>query len=448
MTGCLEDEVRRIVGRMEHEAQYNQEQELPGTPEQERAPEPNPSTPPDEIEDIYVLIVREREAAEEQPQVVESTLVLPPQPSMLPAYAICCGYLLLVVCTLAFQLSCLFNPPGATVTIIPQSQTVTLTGTLQLGRLLSPITISQSQTAPATGKGHQDARSATGSLTFYNGQLQSVTVPAGTYLTGTSGIQVVTDADATIPPLDANANPPTVPAHAVNPGSRGNVPRDDINQACCFASVIVKNLQRFSGGQDEREFATVSPQDITRGATLLKTAVAQSVNGAFQGQRKADERLQLLPCPPTVTSDHRIGQEATTVNVTVSETCRAVAYNEAAVAAQATDLLAHQAAKQAGTGYSLFGNTHVSVRTAAVSTTAKPQVFLAFSASGTWVYGLSRQAQERIEHLLAGKTTQAAVQLLATLPGVEQATIRLTGFGDEMRLPKQSSAIHLVFVVM
>ncbi len=73
---------------------------------------------------------------------------------------------------------------------------------------------------------------------------------------------------------------------------------------------------------------------------------------------------------------------------------------------------------------------------------------LSFSASGTWVYGLSKPAQAQLTHLLAGKTTQEAMHLLATLPGVEQAAIRFEGFGDTTRLPKQSSLIHLVFVVM
>jgi hypothetical protein len=445
VTNRLEDELWRMVARMDNE-QHNQEQDLPGTSEQEPEPETNTQTP-DEIQDVYVLILRVREVEEEPAQVVESTLVPPQQPSMLPAYAISCCYLLLVVCSLAFQLFWLFNPPFVTVTIIPKTQTVTLTGTLQLGRLLQAITISQSQTTATTGKGHQDARSATGYLTFYNGQFTSQTIAAGTTLTGTDGIQVVTDQDAEIP----TANPPnlgqtTVHAHVTQPGGKGNIAAFDINTLCCLTAVKAVNTQPFTGGQDERDFQTVAKRDIDTTATPLKTAVTQSLNGAFQGQLKPDEHLQLLPCTPNVTSDHQIGQETTQVNVTVLETCRAVAYPSQEVAEQATVLLSTQAQQHMGTGYSLFGAVHVSVQGATVS--RRSNVFMSFSASGTWVYGLSQPAQQRIKHLLAGKTTQAAVQLLATLPGVEQAAIRFTGFGDEARLPKQSSLIHLVFVVM
>jgi hypothetical protein len=205
------------------------------------------------------------------------------------------------------QVYMFLNPPIATVTILPKSQTVTLTRTLQLGRLLNPITISQSQTAPTTGKGHQDARSAIGYVTFYNGQFQSVTVVAGTILTGSSGIQIITDQDAPIP-----ANPPifeqtTVSAHAESVGSKGNIPAYDINEACCATSVLAKNINPFAGGQDERDFSTVSIQDVNKLSTPLKTALAQSMQGALQGQVNPNEQRQILPCTPTVASDHQIG---------------------------------------------------------------------------------------------------------------------------------------------
>src|SRR5258708_31450942 len=94
--------------------------------------------------------------------------------SLFPAYVICLFYLVLVLSTLAFQVYELLNPPIATVTIVPKSQTISLTGTLKLGRLLPPLTLSQAQTVPTTDRGHQDARAAQGLITFYNGQLSDV----------------------------------------------------------------------------------------------------------------------------------------------------------------------------------------------------------------------------------------------------------------------------------
>lgn len=447
MTNRLEDELRRIIARMDQEEYPSREHDQPGTTEQDGEPEINAEMPPDELQDVYVLIVREQAEAEEgEPaQVVESTLVPPRHPSLLPAYAICGGYLLLLVATLAFQLACLFNPSVATVTLVPKTQHVTMTGTLQLGRLLHPITISQAQTVPTTGTGHQDARAATGTVTFYNGLFTSQTIAAGTIFTGTDGVQVATDETVTLPPnhppVDGQA---TVSAHALNTGTQGNMPAGEI-EVTISNSVLVRN-SAFHGGQDERAFHTVAASDLASTAPELQTAVARSVNEAFVGQLKADEHVFFLPCHPTVVSNHQIGQEATQVTVTVSETCSAVAYSSQEVATQATSLLSTQPQQHVGTGYSLLGPVHISVQQATVTRSAA--VMLSFSASGTWVYGLSKPAQARITHLLAGKTTQEAMHLLATLPGVEQAAIRFEGFGDTTRLPKQSSLIHLEFVVM
>jgi Baseplate J-like protein len=213
-----------------------------------------------------IVILKE----EEQAQVVDSRQEVSRKTSLLPAYIFCGCYMLLIV---------------ATVTIIPASQTQTLSGRLQLGRVLSPLTITQAQTIPTTGIGHQSAKSATGLVTFYNGQFQSVMIAAGTIFTGTSGVQISTDHEATIPA----GHPPSygqasVQAHAVNPGSQGNIPAYDINQVCCAASVFAKNTEVFTGGQDARTYTTVTQDDIHNLSTVLKTTVAHSINGALQGQ--------------------------------------------------------------------------------------------------------------------------------------------------------------------
>jgi len=156
---------------------------------------------------------------------------------------------------------------------------------------------------------------------------------------------VITDQDAFLPA----GNPPTygqesVSAHALLSGTRGNIPAYDINQACCAVSVLATNTQPLTGGQNERDFQTVTPADITTVATALKTTLAQNVSGAFQGQVRNVEALVTPICTPTVSSDHQPGQEARQVQVTASVTCSAVAYDKDALQAQATMLLSTQAA--------------------------------------------------------------------------------------------------------
>src|SRR5947209_1982106 len=127
-----------------------------------------------------------------------------------------------------------FLSPTATITMIPKTARVQATATFPInvlqGRILPALTLSQSQTIQATGKGHQDARSATGILTFYNGLSTSQRIAAGTVLTDQNGRTITTDEAATTPA----ATPPSlgevsVTAHAENPGSSGNIQAGDIN---------------------------------------------------------------------------------------------------------------------------------------------------------------------------------------------------------------------------
>lgn len=440
MTSSLEDEVKRMVASIDNE-QSNQEQETPKTTEQET--EPAETIHIHYFPDAIVLLKEE-----DQAQVVDSAPVIPEKISHLPVYAICGLYLLCVLATIAFQVYGLLNPPIATITIVPKSQTVTLTGTLPLGRLLIPITVSQSQTAPTTGKGHQDPKQATGFITFYNGQLQTVTIPTGTLLTGNDGVQIVTDQDANIP-AEKQTIPPTfgqatVSAHAIHPGARGNIPTGDVNLSCCSTSLLAQNTAPFHGGQDERNYQTVATSDIPDIASRLKAAVEQSTQAALQINRLQSDEVFLLPCAPTVTSDHQPGQEASTVTVTASETCSAVAYNREEVRGKVTDLLIHQVVQTLGIGYSLVGEVQVTIKQATITTRTKPEV-LSFTSTGTWFYALTNQEQQRIKKIIAGKPRQEAIHLLSTMPGIQRVTI--TGIADNNPLPLDPQHIKFLMLV-
>src|SRR5258708_38853972 len=221
--------------------------------------------------------------------------------------------------------NCSISPPIATIILIPKSQAIALNATVQLGRVLPPTTLSQEKTVATTGRGHQDARAATGTVTFYNGSNTEQTINAGTVFTGNDGIQVATDIDATIPaanlPVVGQA---TVPAHALTANAKGNIQAYDINLAVS-SDLTVKNLSNFSGGQDERDFQTVTGQDIAQAAAPWKTSLAQSMQGALTGQLQSGEALVTPPCTPKVSTDHQIGDEATQAKVTVSETCSGAA---------------------------------------------------------------------------------------------------------------------------
>jgi hypothetical protein len=431
------DEVKSILASIDEPDKDSQEQ---------RTPDASDTSQPIQEVDVYIEPDRITFIPKTKPQehIIESTPAppAPQKPAYLHIYILSFTYVFLLLSILILQLWLVFHPPIATITLVARSQTVTLTGTLQLGRVIAPITLSQSATAPTTGKGHQPARSAVGTITFYNGLFTSQTIQAGTILTGSDGVEIIIDQDAFIPA----ANPPslgyaTVSTHAIHAGSNGNIPAYDINQGCCATAIKVVNTTSFTGGQDARDFRTVTKNDIHTVSTLLKTTLAQGVIGALQAQLKNGEALKANPCSPTVTPDHQVGAEATQVKVTVSLTCSAIAYNSQELTSKVTALLADQAIRTLGTGYSLLGEIHITVTQA---TTQKQAVVLAFSGSGTWVYALTAQDQEHVKILIAGKSKQEALELLQGVPGIERASITWEG---KHNLPTDTRNIHInIFV--
>jgi hypothetical protein len=399
-----------------------------------------------EAYDVYIEPDRVTVVKRPEPQPRGIAAIIPPQPKPYVAYIAMTMSLLLLSYLVTAACITVFFPPVITVTIIPTSQTLTFTGTVQLGRLLRPLTISQSLTVPTTGKGHQDAQSAIGYITFYNGLFSPQTIPAGTIVTGADGVQIITDQDAGVPA----ANPPslgyvTVSAHTTHAGSNGNIQAYDINEACCSTAIKAVNTTPFHGGQNERNFQTVAKADIASVAMPLTIAVAQSMQGALNSQANQRETLLTLPCSSAVTPDHRVGDEAKEVTVLVSETCSAAAYDSQELTTRATRLVRARAGKKLGPQYCPFGTVHVTVLKASITSAATPPVFVSFQAQGTWTYGLSNTAQQRIKQLVAGKRKLAALHVLLSMPGIQDAAIH--GIDDLTKLPKSVSSIHVMIVV-
>ena len=399
------------------------------------------------VEGGGLLLTRTPLDEEEEPAapVIESQPASRAVPRSLPPFVL----FLLLLCLFLLgdladnQLIALMTPT-VTIAITPEVHTVRLHSTATLGKLLSPITLSQSETVPATGHGHQDAKAATGTLTFYNGLATVQQVPAGTVVTGQDGTAVVTEISVTIPP----ANPPSlgessVPAHATHTGSTGNIPAEDINTTLS-SGLYVKNLAAFAGGQDARDFLLVTKTDRDHAAATLQTRVSASMSAALQGQLLPGQALHLLPCSPAITADHAVGEEAHSLTVTVSETCAAVAYDEQQLQSRAAQLLVTQAAHTFGSDYVLAGNVQVTVSKAVASPTS-PQVLLTFTCTGTYAYTLTIQAQQHLKTLLAGQPRLTALQWLVRQPGIGQASI--TGIPDNQPLPNDLSHLHLLLIV-
>lgn len=345
--------------------------------------------------------------------------------------------------------------PSANITIVTQSQRITTSSIVQLvtngnadptknqvpGRTLAAITMSQQKTVPTTGTTHQDAREAHGIITFYNGATYVQTIPAGTAPTGADGIELMTDADTIIPAaVFPTFGQTSVAAHAVIAGTGGNVRAGDVYGTCCRLNVSAANSV-FHGGQDARTYQNVTQQDITSVATIIKASLEQSVQAAFQAQVQVTETLVTpLTCTSKVMPDHEVGEEATQVQVMVSETCTGTTYSTQALTTLATQRATQDTEKRLGVGYTTTG---IQTRITQTHTTTHGTTELDITSVGLWAYPFSQEQQDAIKAKIAGMSKDNAIATLLHLVGVQSVSITCK---NGTTMPKDVQQIHMLFL--
>src|SRR6266567_1642358 len=300
------------------------------------------------------------------------------------------------------------------------------------------VTITQRTTAQATGSYHQDPTYAIGYVTFYNGEFSPITIPAGTQLSAHEGKAVVTTQTATVPGIDRSANPPalgeaTIPARAVTMGAGGNIDAYSISGPCCASSVLVKNVQTFTGGQDEENYAIVRQRDIDSQITPLRQTIAQSMTTTLRSQVKPGETLVPSVCGPTFTPDHKAGDAAQSVTMTASETCSGLVSNQATLY---TYVHRHAPAHYI---LSTVPKTHI------LTTMLTPTPAITVAVKGTFVYQFSRGELERMKLRIAGFGKRQASQALHFFPGVAAATI--DGISTKSSVPTDSARVSIRVLV-
>lgn len=256
-------------------------------------------------------------------------------------------------CGLCISLLCLLVPLWATFLPVTAEHTYdrTITKTLTLELSLHPtpsqvqlytlptIIKTEQVTVSATGSIHQNATTATGLITFYNGLFSLQTVPAGTKLTGKDGIAVITSQVATIPAATPTT-PPTygtvsVTGYSAVAGTLGNIAASDINQACCGASLLAQNLYAFSGGQDAKDLPVLTKTDITAGTKTVTDQVHGAISDQAQAATKPGYILLPLTCSQALTANHQPGDQVPTAIITLKESCTPLAYVAGAIATTA-----------------------------------------------------------------------------------------------------------------
>jgi hypothetical protein len=339
----------------------------------------------------------------------------------------------------------------ATVTITPQAQSLQKDVTFTIasnpkvgqvrGRQLEAISLTKTKTVPATGHASNPATRATGIITFYNADSQAHTIPIGVTFTAPDGATIVTDSAVTV---QAAVLPEVgiaiTAAHVIQAGSNGNIAAHTIYTRCCGSEFITAtNTSAFTGGQDARSYSFIESSDIQNAATDLLASLTPQATAALQKQARTSEQLVTPLCSPRTQESAEPGAAAPDVTVSVTQSCKALAYSLDSLDQVATSSLA-QSLNLAN--YQQEGTTQVTVNAA---TYASHTARLHVSLSGVWVYHFSTEQLTHLKALIAGKNRARAYALLTTVAGIQQVSIHLQRFDFKDLLPTDPQRINVQF---
>src|SRR5260370_16709939 len=99
----------------------------------------------------------------------------------------------------------------------------------------------------------------------------------------------------------------------------------------------------------------VIQQNINSAVSSIKASLDQSVQAALSQQVQPNETLVTpVPCTSIVITDHKAGEEASHVQVTVSETCRGKVYHTKPLHDLLIQTITQQPPAQLGNAYGLL----------------------------------------------------------------------------------------------
>jgi VCBS repeat-containing protein len=303
-------------------------------------------------------------------------------------------------------------------------------------------TKTQSITVPATNLVVIPGRRASGTLTFHNTQNPcniARAIPAGTVFTDSHGISVATDHVAIL----GTSCTFTVPAHAVKISPTGDIAAHDMKQTY-QSTIIVDNPTAFVGGQYGQTYTTVQPSDIAGAASRVIVRLKQNTLNALRLQLLTNEQYVSSPvCKSKVTSDHQVDDAATSLNVTVTETCKAELYDSQKLVSRSETMLNESAQALFGPNYALTGDIKAEITH--VATDSKQGTLITVAASGLWTYHFSNARANQLARLIAGKDTKDAQAILSNQQGVQSVRIAITG-NDGHTLPGNADSINIDYV--
>lgn len=322
------------------------------------------------------------------------------------------------------------NTTTAFIMVTPEQRSVHLTPTLPVSamrgiRLVPSYTVSVQGIQHASGRVHHVATPASGILTFYNASFVQQSLPAGTRLTTSTGITLVTDARVTIaasvPPTEGYA---TVEATTIQTGYQSNITTGTISGVCCGQSMLLVENSGFTGGRDATTVSTIEPDDTIALQQRLKLQGEQQVEAHQQAEVLPGEQLSniLSTCTPTWSWQGQPGDAATQVTASLKEVCQDVAIVPTLFTLSTMTYLGQQhvqASYEQMTSEPVVQVTRVD--------TVHQRVSLDIQVSLAAIF--SSQTLQTLQQAVAGMSQQNARSLLSTWPGMGHYTLQVTQQG-------------------
>lgn len=294
--------------------------------------------------------------------------------------------------------------------------------------LLTTTQSSPTISVQPTGRVQLPATLAGGTLSWLNQEPYQQTVAAGTVLTSSTGIQVVTAAPVVVGPSALpSSGAATGVAYARQAGASGNIPAGSIDFLCgsCGPGISVdNNASAFTGGRDATTLAVLSQGDIDQAtAPLSRQSAGLAQEELLRLVPRGDKAVAVPNCSPHIHANHQPGEQlalGTVVTISLTETCSLRVYDPSDAQARAVALfLAKVGGRFPNSQFSSFITALPQKPTALASA----GVALPFRVSGRWVYRITLLEQRAMQRMIAGQTRQQALQLLAHAPGVQAAFI-------------------------
>lgn len=197
---------------------------------------------------------------------------------------------------------------------------------------------------------------------------------------------------------------------------------------------------------DARDFSIVTQTDIDNALNPVKLEVTHSVQTQLLAEVKAGQSITQPLCSTNINSNHKAGDEGKAVRVTISESCRAIAIDNASLQKIGSRILMNLARKQLGASYFPTLGIETNVLHARMNDVFPIKASVSVLIHGTWFYQFSEKEQEDIKRITAGQPVNEVLKKIRKIPGVMDARVSFVGFGNEFFFPKNIKYIRTLVV--